>query len=100
MQANGVGGTVPLLADDQLGEALEWCSVGETARLAAFVRRAFVILGAEEEHHHVGVLLNRAGFAKVGKLRPAVFARTLFRSARKLRQRHNWYAQLPREGLQ
>ena len=34
-----------------------------------------VILLSEHEHHHVGVLLDGAGFAKVRQLRPLVVAR-------------------------
>ncbi len=55
---HGAGRAVALLAHDQLGLALE---VGIVALVDLF---------AEQEQHHVGVLLDRARLAQVGQLRP------------------------------
>src|SRR5690349_9281001 len=61
--------SVALLADDDLGAALE--------RVAVLVRRSVVHLLAIDEHHQIGILLDGARLAKVGKLRSLVLARAL-----------------------
>src|SRR4051812_46010496 len=57
-----------------------------------------VIFLAEDEHHDVGVLLDRAGFAQIGQHRPLVLA--LLDGARQLRQRQDRHLQLLRYRLQ
>jgi hypothetical protein len=64
------GGSVALLCDDQFG-----------FRPIFFRKIGLVEIGAIDEHHHVGVLLDGARFAEVGKLRLTLFA---FGSAREL----------------
>ena len=63
MKVNGIVAdrAVALLGDDDLGGAL----------LGGLV----VDDGAVEEHDHVGILLDGAGFAQVGHHRPLVAAR-------------------------
>src|SRR5262245_44212641 len=72
--------TVPLLGDDQFGEA------------GIFFRR-FVDLFAIDEHHEVGVLFNRTRFTQVRKLR-LVIALTLFGSTAQLGKRDHRDVQL------
>ena len=60
--------------------------------------RLLVHLLAEDQHHDVGVLFERAGFAQVRQLRPLVGAR--FRRARQLRQHDDRHVQLLGEPLQ
>ena len=57
-----------------------------------------VIFGAVDEPHHVGVLLDRARFAKVGQLGLLVLA--LFHRTAKLRQRDHRQLQLLGHGLE
>ncbi len=57
-----------------------------------------VVVVAVDEHHHVGVLLDRAGFAEVRELRPLVLA--LLDRAGELRQRHDRHRELLGDGLQ
>ena len=38
------------------------------------LRALLVVLVAVDEHHHVGVLLDRARFTQIGELRPLVLA--------------------------
>ena len=57
-----------------------------------------VHLLAEDEEHDVGVLLERAGLAQVGELRPVIAAR--FRRAAELAQREDRHLQLFREDLE
>src|SRR5713101_3517785 len=69
LQFDGAGGAVPLLADDDFGLAVHQRHV----QLPFFVfRRAGprllvgeIVFLAEHEHHHVGVLFDRAGFTQV-----------------------------------
>src|SRR5690606_22632701 len=63
-------------------------------RLGALV----IILLAINEHDDVGVLLDRAGLAQVGELRPLVLA--LFDGARELRQRQDRNIEFLRDGLE
>src|SRR5215471_12080285 len=86
--------SVALLADDELGAPGDGIPI--------FVRRVrpFVDLGAVDEHHEVGVLLDRARLAQVGELRALVLRRALFRRARELRERHHRYIELLRERLE
>ena len=92
MQIHDADRTVALLADDDLGFALE--------RVAVLVHRPVVELLAVEEHDQVGVLLDGARLAQVGELRALVVARALLRRARELRQRDDRNAQLLRERLE
>ena len=69
-------------------------SSGALLRLGALV----VVLLAVDEHDDVGVLLDRAGFAQVGELRPLVLA--LLDRARELRQRQHRHVQLLGHRLQ
>src|SRR6185312_11035624 len=50
-----------------------------------------VIFLAIDEHHHVGVLLDRAGFAQIGQYRPLVVAR--IHAAGQLRERQDRHVQ-------
>ena len=80
-----------LLADDDFGDAvhlvhqvlpfLMFAGVG-----AGFFPREIIFLAVDEEHH-VGVLLDGAGFAQVGQLR--AFVVTVFNLAGKLREGHD-----------
>src|SRR5690349_16809515 len=70
--------------------ALFWAA----RRLAA---REIIFL-AEDEHHHVGVLLDRARFTQVGEHRPLVVA--LLDGARQLRERYNRDVQFLRQRFQ
>ena len=94
-QRNRARGTMALFGDDQIGTV-----VGFRHPLLPLVHRRMVffaiaverdLLGhllfkvifvAVDEHHRVGVLLDRAGFAQVRKLRPLVV--TILHLARKL----------------
>src|ERR1700681_108772 len=58
------GWTVALLADDDLGASLQGVSV--------LVGGPVVHLLPEDEHNQIGVLLDRAGFAKIRQLRSLV----------------------------
>ncbi len=88
LQFDDAGGAVALLADDDFGDAGDLVHLvlpflmlgGVGARLLA----GEVIFLAVDEEHHVGVLLDRAGFAQVGQLRALVVA--VFDLARKLRE--------------
>src|SRR6266550_580601 len=84
--------TVALLADNDLGAALE--------RVAVLVGRPFVHLLAVDEHDQICILLDRAGLAKVRELRPLVLSGTLLRGARKLRQGDDGNSELAGESLQ
>ena len=59
-QVHGADGAVALFGDDQLGEAAEIFAV------------AIVDFFAEDEADHIGVLLDRARFAKVAELRAVI----------------------------
>ncbi len=65
-EPHGARRPVALLADDDLGHAL---GLGLALAVDA------VHLLAEDEEHDVGVLLERAGLAQVGELRPMIAAR-------------------------
>src|SRR6185312_10584286 len=79
LQFDGAGRAVALLADDHFGFAVhlvrfrhpfrELLTVG-LHRLAHLV----IIFLAKQEHHHVGVLLDRTRFTQVGELRAFVVA--------------------------
>ena len=57
-----------------------------------------IIFFAVDEHHDVGVLLDRTGLAKVGQLRMLVIA--AFDLARQLRQGDDWNIEFFRQSLQ
>src|SRR4051812_27427234 len=91
------GGAVALLGDDQFCKAVDPLHVARPFamavedlgivalhRLLGLARRDIIFL-AEDEEDDIGVLLDRAGFAKIGKLRPLVLA--LLDRAAELRQR-------------
>src|SRR5712671_3260652 len=59
---------------------------------------AQIVFLAEDEHDHVGVLLDRAGFAQVGELRALVVA--VLDGTRELRQRQHGNIELLGERLQ
>src|SRR5580704_6946961 len=63
LQLYCAGRTMALFADDKLGFSV---------RLGNLLFE--IIFLAEYEHHHVGVLLDRARLAQIGKLRPLVVA--------------------------
>src|SRR5919108_4805490 len=65
VQLHGAGGTIALLADDHLGDALD-------ALVRLRVHRPVVELLAINEADDVGVLLDGAGLAQVGELGPPV----------------------------
>src|ERR1700690_2076090 len=62
-EMDAVGGAVALFGDQNLGLG---------ALFGGFI--GLESIWAVDEHHDVGVLLDGAGFAEVGKLRAAVFA--------------------------
>ena len=71
----------------------EFLAVG-FQRLAHLV----VVFLAVDEQHHVGVLLDRAGFTQVRKLRPLVVA--AFHLTRQLRQRQDRHVEFLRQRLE
>src|SRR5262245_3476646 len=71
-ESDDTGWTVALLRDDQF-------------RLALILIIGFVDLFTVNEHHDIGVLLDRTRFAQIRQLRP-VIALTLFRRAAQLRK--------------
>ena len=68
------------------------------ARLFAFFIPIIII--AVNKEHHIGVLLDRAGFTQVCQTRTALIIAALFRSARKLRQTQHRNIQLFRHDFQ
>ena len=71
-ELDGIGWAVTLFADDELGDAFQIDVL------------PVVVFRSIQEHDDVCVLLNRAGFAQVGKLRLVVFATALLRSTAEL----------------
>ena len=57
-----------------------------------------IVLVAIDEHHRVGILLDRAGLTQIGQLRPLVL--TVLHLARELRQREHRHVQLLGDRLQ
>src|SRR3569623_52437 len=102
MQLDGAGRSMTLLADDDLGLAVDQrhfqltLLVFRRADLGLLVLE--VIFLAVHEQHDVGVLFDRAGFAKVGQLRALVVARLDL--TRELRQRDNRNIEFLRQRLQ
>src|SRR5437763_68552 len=86
-QTYGSGGTVALLGDDQFGLALKIRIIG------------LIDFFTKDEAHHIGVLLNSARFAQIGKLR-TVIPGAVFRSAAQLRESNQGTAHLLRQRLQ
>src|SRR5258706_6135717 len=86
------GWTVALLADYDFGAPFEG--------VAVLVRGPVAHLLSEDEHHQIGVLLDRPRFAKVRELRALVLGSALLRSARQLRKRDDRNSQLSRESLE
>src|ERR1035441_5627974 len=80
-------GPVALLGNNDFGAALQ---VGVVLLVELF---------AEDEHDHIGVLLNRPRFAQIGELRPVIPA-PAFGSAAKLRQSQDRDPKLFSNGLQ
>ena len=76
-----------LSGDDDFGAAFE---VGIVLLVNLF---------AEDEHDHVGILLDRAGLAQIGELRPVVAA-PAFGSAAELQQSNNGDTELFGDGFQ
>ncbi len=74
------GRSMALLGDDDVGRAASPYRTGlPTRRISGRCRIARllvldVVFLAEDEQHHVGVLLDRTGFAQVRKLRALVVA--------------------------
>src|SRR5687767_3881850 len=66
-ELDGAGRTVALLSHDDFGYAFH-------LRIRLPVVGAVLLL-AEDEHDEVGVLLERAGLAQVGELRPVIGSR-------------------------
>src|SRR5580704_11414368 len=78
LQLYCAGRTMALFADDKLGLSVR---LGNLLFPVCKFRSSFtglfvfeIIFLAEYEHHHVGVLLDRARLAQIGKLRPLVVA--------------------------
>src|ERR1700724_4555580 len=102
LQLDSAGWAMALLADDDFGLAVHQRHV----ELPFFVFRRSdprflvgeVIFLAVHEHHHVGVLLDRAGFTQVGQLRAFVVA--ALDLARQLRQRDDGDVELLGQRLQ
>ena len=85
-----------LFGDDQFGQAVNLFHAFLPFCIGGFIvgRRLFgyfVIILAVDEPDHIGVLLDRAGFAQIGELRAFIFA--LFNRAAKLGQRNNGHAE-------
>src|SRR5438132_2074841 len=79
-------GTVPLLADDDLGEVL-------------VLRRLHAVpIGPVEKEDEVGVLLESAGLAQVGQL--GLLALAALHRARKLGEGHHGHVELLGQGLE
>src|SRR5580700_10251795 len=78
LQCDRAGRAVPLLADDDLGAAVDLFHLGLPIEifLAAGARLlvAQVIFLAEHEQHDVGILLDRSRLAQIGELRALVVA--------------------------
>ena len=92
-----------LLADDDLGLAMQVAHpLGPFRHLVELVVRGFfpldVIFLAEDKHHDVGVLLDRARFPKVAQLGPLVVA--AFDLTAQLRQGDNRDIQFLGDGFQ
>src|ERR1700676_5333561 len=102
LQLDRAGGAVALLANDHFGLAVHQRHVKlpflifRRARAGFLVRQ--IIFLAEHEHHHVGVLLDRAGFTQVRQLRALVVA--ALDLTRQLRQRDDGNVQFLGERLQ
>ena len=96
-QPDLAGRAVALLGDDHLGEAMHALHLGRPGRVRLVcgdvvvagrklrLARRDVIVFAVDEPHHVGVLLDRAGFAQIRQHRALVLA--LFDRAAQLRER-------------
>jgi hypothetical protein len=71
LQFHGAGGAMALVADDDFGLAVHQRHVELPFFIFRRARTRFlvgeVIFLAEHEHHHVGVLLDRAGFLLAGQ---------------------------------
>ena len=103
-------GAVTLLGDDDFREVRVLLLVvfpslqalGVSIVLLVGALRGFlpfdVVFLAENEHHHVGVLLDGPRFAQIGELRP--FVVPLLGRARQLRQRQHRDVQFLGQGLE
>src|SRR5215467_5809769 len=78
LQLDRTGWTMALLADNDLGLAVNGIHLGLPFEvLLGAGSRLFVlevILFTEDKHHHIGVLLNRPRLAQVGELRTFIIA--------------------------
>src|SRR4051812_22633572 len=93
VQLQVAGRPVALLTDEYFGDALD-------ALVGLGIDRPVVELLSVDEQHDVGVLLDRARFAQVRELRPAMFAAALLGSAGELRKGHHGHVQLLGEGFE
>src|ERR1043165_1904871 len=91
VELHGPGRSVALLAENEFGLAVHLLHLGHPLEVLFGAHAGLlvlqVVLLSEHEHHHVGVLLDRARLAQVGKLRALVI--TVFDLTRELRQRQN-----------
>src|SRR5262245_9941490 len=76
LDTDGTGRPMALLADDDLGLAVHIGHFHLPSRVVVGAWPRFlvaqIIFLAENEHHHVGVLLDRARFAQIRELRPFI----------------------------
>ena len=103
LQLDRAGRAMALLADDDFGLAVHLVPLGLPfgeflAAARPRLAHQVVIFLAEDEQHHVGVLLDRARFTQVRELRALVVA--AFDLARELRQRHDRHVQFLRQRLE
>ncbi len=92
-----------LLGDDKFGDAKNALHLFLPRIMRGFVDGVgllcrFVIIFAIHEPDHIGVLLDRTGFAKVGQHRTLVLA--LFNRTAELRKRDHGQAQFLGQGFQ
>src|SRR5579859_3498458 len=83
--------TIALLGDDDLGYAFD---------LGRNLLAAHVVLLAENESDHVGVLLDRSRFAQIGKLWTLLALATTLGSAAQLRERNHGNAKFLSQRLE
>src|SRR5579864_8783321 len=93
---------MPLLADDDLGTAVDLFHLGLPIEIFLAARARFfvaqIIFLAEHEQHDVGILLDRARLTQVRKLWALVVA--ILDLPRKLGQRKDWNVELLGERLE
>src|SRR6516225_4263967 len=78
LQLDRTGWTMALLADNDLGLAVNGIHLGLPFKMLLGAGPRFfileVVLLAEDKHHHIGVLLNRPRLSQVGELWAFVIA--------------------------